>query len=217
MIYILGTPHVMCSAPKRIKTSWTHTKAVQGLYIRQCLTFNAAYWLHPWIGEFQSLSSSLVLGHTAESDTIDSSRCTCQLNGGGFEWNIAYPYNLYYPYNGGLPESKAAWRGGKWAGLKIKMIQPLNVQEGNQTVPTDTHQGTITEDSIVSGLQRLAVLIEKENEVTKEFQDLMLSTPQNEVTHIIKRKYFYCIPSIYLLISFVFKPWWLSRYRQGQP
>ena len=45
-------------------------------------------------------------------------------------------------------------------------------------------QGIITEDSIVSGLERLAHLIEKENDVTKEFQDLMKSIPQNEVNLI---------------------------------
>ena len=131
-----------------------------------------------------------------ECVTIDSSHSTSQLNGGGFEWNLAHPYN------GGLPESKAAWWGGKWAGLRIKLIQPPNVQEGNQTVPTDTHQGTITEDSIVSGLQRLAVLIEKENEVTKEFQDLIQSIPQYEVRLTTEgcheRKYEQSgVPSIY--------------------
>ena len=65
-------------------------------------------------------------------------------------------------------------------------------------------QGIITEDSIVSGLERLAHLIEKENEVTKECQDLMQSIPQNEVSlttfkDILKRKRnIFCIPSIYI-------------------
>ena len=81
------------------------------------------------------------------------------------------------------------------------MIQPLNAQEGNQTVPTDT-LGTINEDSIVSGLQRLALLIEKENEVTKEFQDLIQSIPQYEVRLTTEgcheRKYEQSgVPSIY--------------------
>ena len=58
----------------------------------------------------------------------------------------------------------------------------MNAQEGNQTVPTKRNtQGELMEDDVVSRLERLALLIEKENEVTKEFQDLMRSTPQFEV------------------------------------
>ena len=43
-------------------------------------------------------------------------------------------------------------------------------------------RGKISEDLIVSRLQRLTLLIEKEKEVTKEFQDLIRSTPQYEVS-----------------------------------
>ena len=64
--------------------------------------------------------------------------------------------------------------------LKLKQNQALNAQEGIQT--EDNTEGKLSEDFIVSGLEKLALLIEKENEVTKEFQDLMQSIPQNEVS-----------------------------------
>ena len=64
--------------------------------------------------------------------------------------------------------------------LKLKQNQALNAQEGIQT--EDNTEGKLSEDFIVSGLEKLALLIEKENEVTKDFQDLMQSIPQNEVS-----------------------------------
>lgn len=64
--------------------------------------------------------------------------------------------------------------------LKLKQNQALNAQEGIQT--EDNTEGKLSKDFIVSGLEKLALLIEKENEVTKEFQDLMQSIPQNEVS-----------------------------------
>ena len=60
--------------------------------------------------------------------------------------------------------------------LKLKQNQALNAQEGSQT------EGKLSEDFIVPRLQSLVILVEKENEVTKEFLDLMQSIPQNEVS-----------------------------------
>ena len=64
--------------------------------------------------------------------------------------------------------------------LKLKQNQALNAQEGAQT--EENTEGKLSEDFIVPRLQSLVILIEKENEVTREFQDLMQSIPQNEVS-----------------------------------
>ena len=48
----------------------------------------------------------------------------------------------------------------------------MAAQEGKDTVQTDF---------ITSRLEKLSLLIEKESEVTEEFQDLMRSTPTDEV------------------------------------
>ena len=48
----------------------------------------------------------------------------------------------------------------------------MAAQEGNETVQTDV---------ITSRLEKLSLLIEKESEVTEEFQDLMRSTLPDEV------------------------------------
>ena len=48
----------------------------------------------------------------------------------------------------------------------------MAAQEGKDTVQTDF---------ITSRLEKLSLLIEKESEVTKEFQDLMRSTLPDEV------------------------------------
>lgn len=64
---------------------------------------------------------------------------------------------------------------------KLKQNQPLNAQEGNHTERNTLKK--LTEDDVVSRLERLAFLIERENEVSEEFQDLVRSTPQYEVIY----------------------------------
>ena len=98
--------------------------------------------------------------------------------------------------------------------LKLKQNQSLNAQEGTQT--EENTEGKLSEDFIVPRLQSLVILIEKENEVTKEFRDLMQSIPQNEVSlttgkyHEIENEYSSDVLLFHLLTMMTYQIYQIS-------